>query len=420
MSVDTDHPAAVRPGPESSIVIIGAGQAGLSTAEKLRANGFEGGLTLIGDEPDAPYQRPPLSKAYLLGEIERDRLKLKADDWYAKNRIALRLGTRVASIDRVQRHVYLAGGDVLAYDRMVLATGSTARKLPQAIARGLAGIFTIRTLADIDALRSALEKRGKLLVIGGGYIGLEIAAVARGLGMAVDVVEAADRPLARVACSETAAAVEALHRSRGVTFHIGKGLSELLGTGRVTGAKLGDGTTITADVIVAGIGGMPQTALAAEAGLATDNGFAVDACGRTGDPFIWAAGDCANFALPGGGLRMESVGNAIDSADLVARNIMGARQSYKPKPWFWSDQFDLKLQIAGLSRPGDIVVVRQGGGPGRSHWYYREGRFVAVDGLNAPRDYLTGKRLLAASASPDPAHVADPMRSLESLGVSPG
>ncbi|ANT52918.1 NAD(P)/FAD-dependent oxidoreductase [Mesorhizobium amorphae] len=413
MPHDIDHLVAARPGNESSIVIVGAGQAGLSTAEKLRANGFVGSITLVGEEPDAPYQRPPLSKAYLLGELERARLKLKAEDWYARNRIALRLGTRVASIDRARRRVCLADGAILAYDCLVLATGAIARKLPQAISRGLAGIFTIRTLADIDALRPALEKRGKLLVIGGGYIGLEIAAVARGLGMTVDVVEAAERPLARVASAETAASVEALHRSRGVTFHVGKAVSELLGADRVAGARLGDGTIIAADVVVAGIGGMPETALAAGAGLAIDNGIAVDAYGRSDDPFIWAAGDCANFSLSGGGLRMESVGNAIDSADLVARNIMGARQPYRPKPWFWSDQFDLKLQIAGLSRPGDTVVVRQGAGPGRSHWYYREGRLVAVDGLNAPRDYLVGKRFLAASASPDPVLVADPMQALE-------
>lgn len=415
MPHDIDHLVAARPGNESSIVIVGAGQAGLSTAEKLRANGFAGSLTLIGEEPDAPYQRPPLSKAYLLGELERDRLKLKAEDWYARNRIALRLGTRAAFIDRARRRACLADGGMLAYGHLVLATGSTARKLPQAISRGLAGTFTIRTLADIDALRPALDKRGKLLVIGGGYIGLEIAAVARGLGMTVDVVEAADRLLARVASAETAKAVEELHRSRAVMFHLGKAVSELLGTERVSGARLSDGTIVAADVVVAGIGGMPETTLAAEAGLAVDNGIAVDAHGRTDDPFIWAAGDCANFCLPGGGLRMESVGNAIDSADLVARNIMGARQPYKPNPWFWSDQFDLKLQIAGLSRPGDTVVVRQGVGPGRSHWYYREGQFVAVDGLNAPRDYLIGKRLLAVSASPDPAQVADPVLALEAL-----
>ncbi|MFK0692973.1 NAD(P)/FAD-dependent oxidoreductase [Mesorhizobium sp. IMUNJ 23033] len=415
MSLDADHPAAARPGNESRIVIVGAGQAGLSTAEKLRANAFAGSITLIGEEPDAPYQRPPLSKTYLLGELERDRLKLKAEDWYARNRIALRLGTRVASIDRARRRVCLADGAMLDYDRLVLATGATARKLPQAISRGLAGIFTIRTLADIDQLRPTLEKHGKLLVIGGGYIGLEIAAVARGLGMTVDVVEAADRPLARVASAQTATAVEALHRSRGVAFHLGKSVGELLGTDRVSGARLSDGTIVAADVVVAGIGGMPQTALAAEAGLAIDNGIAADAYGRTGDPFIWAAGDCANFSLPEGGLRMESVGNAIDSADLVARNIMGARQPYRPKPWFWSDQFDLKLQIAGLSRPDDTVVVRQGAGPGRSHWYYREGQLVAVDGLNAPRDYLIGKRLLAISAGPDPAQVADPVLALEVL-----
>ncbi|MEI9430246.1 NAD(P)/FAD-dependent oxidoreductase [Mesorhizobium sp. Cs1299R1N3] len=419
MHREADHPASASPGSDSSVVIVGAGQAGLSTAEKLRANGFAGSLVLIGDEPHPPYQRPPLSKDYLLGELERDRLKLKPQDWYAKNQITLRLGTGVVAIDRAQRSLRLADGGTLAYDRLVLATGSKARILPDAVSRGLAGIFTIRSLADIDRLREVFDKGGRLLVIGGGYIGLEIAAVARGKGMAVDVVEAADRLLARVASAETATAVEVLHRSRGVSFHLGAAVGELLGSDRVTGARLGDGTVIAADVVLAGIGGMPETALAGGAGLAIENGVVVDSHGRTGDPYIWAAGDCANFSLPEGGLRMESVGNAIDSADLVARNIMGARQSYKPKPWFWSDQFDLKLQIAGLSRPGDTVVVRRGQGAGRSHWYFRDNRLVAVDGLNAPRDYLVGKRLLAAAVSPDPAQVLDPGVALETLAKSP-
>ncbi|TGQ63475.1 MAG: pyridine nucleotide-disulfide oxidoreductase [Mesorhizobium sp.] len=419
MHRDPNHPASASPGGDSTVAIVGAGQAGLSAAEKLRANGFAGSLVLIGEEPHHPYQRPPLSKDYLLGELERERLKLKPEDWYAKNQISLRLGTGVVAIDRTLRSLRLADGGALAYDRLVLATGSKARLLPDAVSRGLPGIFTIRSLADIDRLREAFDKSGRLLVIGGGYIGLEIAAVARGHGMAVNVVEAADRLLARVASAETANAVEALHRSRGVLFHLGTGVSELLGSDRVTGARLGDGTVIAADIVVAGIGGMPETALAAEAGLAIENGVAVDSHGRTEDPYIWAAGDCANFSLPEGGLRMESVGNAIDSADLVARNIMGARQPYKPKPWFWSDQFDLKLQIAGLSRPGDTVVVRQGQGAGRSHWYFRENRLVAVDGLNAPRDYFVGKRLLAAAVSPDPAHVLDPAVALETLAKSP-
>ncbi|MBZ9708599.1 FAD-dependent oxidoreductase [Mesorhizobium sp. ESP7-2] len=416
---DADHPANASPGSDSTVVIVGAGQAGLSAAEKLRANGFAGSLVLIGEEPHPPYQRPPLSKDYLLGELERDRLKLKPEDWYAKHQITLRLGTGVVAIDRAPRSLRFADGGTLAYDRLVLATGSRARTLPDAVSRGLAGIFTIRSLADIDRLREVFDKGGRLLVIGGGYIGLEIAAVARGHGMAVNVVEAADRLLARVASAETATAVEALHRSRGVSFHLGTGVSELLGPDRVTGARLGDGTVIAADIVVAGIGGLPETALAGEAGLAIENGVAVDSHGRTDDPYIWAAGDCANFSLPEGGLRMESVGNAIDSADLVARNIMGARQPYKPKPWFWSDQFDLKLQIAGLSRPGDMVVVRQGQGAGRSHWYFRENRLVAVDGLNAPRDYLVGKRLLAAAVSPDPAQLLDPAVALETLARSP-
>ncbi|MFD2055794.1 NAD(P)/FAD-dependent oxidoreductase [Mesorhizobium calcicola] len=394
-------------------MIVGAGQAGLSVAEKLRAYGFRGAIMLVGDEPYAPYQRPPLSKAYLLGNLERERLKLKAEDWYEKNTIDVRTGVGVGSIDRQRQCVHLADGATLPYDQLVLATGAVARQLPEAMGGSLAGVFTIRSLTDIDRLSPAIEKGGNLLVVGGGYIGLEIAAVARSIGMVVNVVEVADRLLARVACAETAAEVEALHRLQGVTFHLGKSLDRLLGTDRVTAARLADGTTIEADLVVAGVGALPATGLAEAAGLLVDNGVVVDAFGRTSDPCIWAAGDCANFSLPEGALRMESVGNAIDSGDLVARNIMGAHQPYLPKPWFWSDQFDLKLQIAGISRPKDAVVVRKGEGPGRSHWYYRDGRLVAVDGLNAPRDYLIGKRLLAMSVSPDSAQVADAAIALE-------
>ncbi len=420
MTDKQSHPTIEKPGGTSRIVIVGAGQAGLSVAEKLRTNGFAGEVTLIGAETDAPYQRPPLSKAYLLGDLNRERLKLKADDWYLQNRIDLRTGTRAVSIDRELRRVHLYDGATLPYDQLVLATGASARQLPQALTRGLAGIFTIRTLADMDALRPALERSGRLLVIGGGYVGLEIAAVVRGLGMVVDVVEAADRLLARVASAETAAEVEALHRSKGVTFHLGKAVSLFAGDDSVRGATLTDGTIIEAGVVVAGIGGAPETALAEAAGLRVSNGIVVDPQGLTSDASIWAAGDCANFELPDGPLRMESVGNAIDSADIVARNILGAHQPYQPRPWFWSDQFDLKLQIAGLSRPSDAVVVRKGAGVGRSHWYYRNGRLVAVDGLNAPRDYLIGKKLLAASVSPDPGQLTDGGTALEILARQAG
>ena len=409
------HPPTEGADAGRRAVIVGAGQAGVSVAEKLRANGFKGTVTLVGDEPHAPYQRPPLSKAYLLGQVERQRLKLKAEDWYAKNMIELRIDVRVDSIDRQQRHIRLAEGSALPYDDLVLTTGAIPRQLPKAISCGLSGVFTVRSLSDIDALRPVFQSSGKLLVIGGGYIGLEIAAVARSRGLAVEVVETADRILPRVACTETAYEIEALHRSKGVKFHFGVSVDKLLGADHVTAARLANGKIIQANVVVAGIGALPNSALAQRAGLAVDDGIVVDACGRTDDPSIWAAGDCANFCLLSGSLRLESVGNAIDSADLVARNIMGAQQPYQPTPWFWSDQFDLKLQIAGLSRPSDRVVVRKGSGPGRSHWYYREGKLVAVDGLNAPRDYLIGKRLMAMSASPPPADLADGDIALEAL-----
>jgi 3-phenylpropionate/trans-cinnamate dioxygenase ferredoxin reductase subunit len=388
------------------VVIVGAGQAGAALAAKLRALGHDGGIAILGDEPAPPYQRPPLSKAYLLGEMAEDRLWLRAPDFWADQRIDLHLGQPVTAIDRAARTVTV-GDRVLAYDQLALTTGSAPRPLPHAIGGGLDGVYTVRALADVDAMRAEFAPRRRVVIVGGGYIGLEAAAVAAKLGLEVTVVEMAPRILQRVAAPETSDHVRALHQAHGVTILEGTGLRELAGQGRVTGAVLQDGRLLPADFVIVGVGITPNTALAAAAGLALDNGIATDACGRTSDPAIWAAGDCASFPHAGGRLRLESVGNAIDMAEAVAANMLGAGAAYQARPWFWSDQYDLKLQIAGLNAGYDRIVTRPGDAGAVSFWYYGAGRLLAVDAMNDSRAYMVGKRLIEMGKSPAPEAVTD-------------
>lgn len=389
-------------------VIIGAGQAAASLAAKLRALGDTAPITIIGAEPAAPYQRPPLSKAYLLGQMGQDRLELRGADWWAENGITLRRGETVQAIDRAARVLHTDRGQ-LAYDRLALTTGAEPRRLPQAIGGHLPGVFTIRDLADVDALRPALREGGQLVVIGGGYIGLEAAAVARKLGMAVTLIEAAPRILGRVAAPETADLIRDLHRAHGVTILEGTAITRITGSTRAEGVELADGRILPADAVVTGIGVTPRTALAEAAGLDIDNGIATDPRGATADPAIWAAGDCASFPWQGRRVRLESVGNAIDMAECVAAGMLGQGADYAPKPWFWSDQFDAKLQIAGLNDGYDRIVTRpapDGAAHGGSVWYFGGDRLLAVDALNDARAYMVGKRLIDAGRSPSPDAVA--------------
>ncbi|MBL3569471.1 pyridine nucleotide-disulfide oxidoreductase [Rhodovulum sulfidophilum] len=390
----------------SHIVIIGAGQAGAALAAKLRALGHDGPLTLIGDEPAPPYQRPPLSKKYLLGEMPLDRLYLRPPAFYAEAGIDLRLGETVIAIDRARGRVVLESGEI-GYDMLALATGAAPRRLPADKGGALAGIHVVRTLADVDAMAPAFRSGARALIVGGGYIGLEAAAVASRLGLKVTLTEAAPRILQRVAAPETSDWFRALHAAHGVEIREATGLTRLLGETRVTGAELADGSIIEADFVILGIGVAPATALAEAAGLTVEAGIAVDAMGRTSDPAIWAAGDCTSLPYRGGRIRLESVQNAIDQAEAVAANMLGADTPYDPKPWFWSDQYDVKLQIAGLNLGYDRVVVRPGDRAGSlSHWYYRGTELLAVDAMNDPRAYMTAKRLIEAGRSPDPESVA--------------
>ncbi len=381
---------------------------------KLRSEGFDGRITLIGAEPVVPYQRPPLSKAYLLGEMDVERLYLRPESFYADQGIELRLGAPVTGIDTAARTVTMAD-ETLSYTELVLATGSVPRRLPSAIGGDLGGVFTVRNLADVDAMAPRFAEGARVLIVGGGYIGLEAAAVAAKKAVRVTLVEMAGRILQRVAAPETSDYFRALHRGHGVDIREGVGLARLVGDSAVRGAELSDGSRVEVDFVVAGVGILPDTALAEAAGIAIENGIRTDELGRTSAAHVWAAGDCTSFPYRGTRIRLESVPNAIDQGELVARNILGAGEDYVAKPWFWSDQYDVKLQIAGLNAGFDRVVTRSGDGGAVSYWYFRGAELLAVDAMNDARGYMTGKRLIEAGRSPDPEAVADPNIDLKTL-----
>lgn len=397
----------------SHVIVIGAGQAGSSAVVKLRNAGFDGEITLIGAETAPPYQRPPLSKKYLLGEMELERLYLRPFEFYADMNITLRLGETVTGIDSDAQTIAI-GDETLSYDHLIFTTGSDPRRLPTSIGGDLSGVYVVRGLTDVDAMQPEFIENRHVLIIGGGYIGLEAAAVAAKLGLRVTLVEMAERILQRVAAPETSDYFRTLHKSHGVDIREGVGLSKLIGDTRVTAAELTDGTTLDVDFVIAGVGITPSITLAELAGCKIDNGIKTDAQGRSSIDGIWAAGDCASFPYRGTRIRLESVPNAIDQAELVATNIIGAENEYTAKPWFWSDQFDVKLQIAGLNTGYDNVVSRITETT-TSFWYYQGETLLAVDAMNDPRAYMIGKRLIEAEKSPDRAIIADPTSDLKAL-----
>jgi len=398
----------------NNIVVVGAGQAGSSLVAKLRSTGFDGTITLIGAEAVPPYQRPPLSKAYLLGDMAEERLYLRPAAFYADNNIDLRLDTRAVDVDATAKTVTLADGSTLPYDKLALTTGSHPRTLPAAIGGMLDGVFSVRDLKDADAMAPAFTAGKRVLIIGGGYIGLEAAAVASKRGLHVTLVEMGDRILQRVAAPQTSDYFRDLHTSHGVDIREGVGLERLTGSDHVTGAVLSDGTELAIDFAVVGVGIMPATALAESARVVVDNGIVTNDHAQTSDPSIYAAGDCATLSFKGQTIRLESVGNAIDQAEVAAQNMGGGDVTYTPKPWFWSDQYDCKLQIAGLNIGYTDVHVRLGDG-GQSHWYYDGDTLLAVDAMNDPRNYMVGKRLIEARRSPTPAQITDPATDMKAL-----
>jgi 3-phenylpropionate/trans-cinnamate dioxygenase ferredoxin reductase component len=392
------------------VVIVGAGQAGAQVAVSLRQLGFGGQITLLGEERQPPYQRPPLSKAYLSGDMPLERTWLRSEGYYPKHDIDFCLGVRAARIVREGRTVLCADGGRIDYDALALCTGSRPRRLGVPGA-DLPGVFYLRTLADSDRIRAAVRPGAGAVIIGGGYIGLEVAASLRKLGCAVTVIEALERVMNRVVAPPVSAFFAAEHARRGVAIVTGAAVAALEGEGGVERVVCADGRAYGADLAVIGIGAVPDDELAKDAGLEVENGVVVDAFGRTSDPAIFAAGDVTNHpnALFGRRLRLESVHNAIEQAKAVARAIAGQPQAYADVPWFWSDQYDLKLQIAGVGGPEDELVVR--GAPGARAFscvHLRAGRLVAIDCVNRGGDFLAARKLIGAGAVVQRNRIADP------------
>lgn len=398
------------------LVIVGAGQAGLAVAARLRGQGFAGAITILGEEPFLPYQRPPLTKKYLTGELDAERLSLRAESFYRDQEIAVRTGIRVAGIDRVSRRVD-ANGCAITYDCLVLTTGARPRTLPAHMGGELDRVYSMRSLADADAMAPEFISGRRVVIIGGGYVGLEAAAVAASRGLLVTLVEASNRILHRVAAPQTSDCFRALHERHGVTLIEGAGLDKLLGDHTVAGARLLDGREIAADFVLVGVGVQPNTELAEQSGLRTDNGIEVDAFGRTSDPAVFAAGDCCSFPYKGRRIRLESVPNAIAQAEAVADVILGRGGAYVPDIWFWSDQYDVKMQIAGLNTGYDTVIERRDG-DARSFWYFQNERLLAVDALNDARSFMTARRWLKAGLSPRPDEIAAPGSPLSALSAA--
>lgn len=407
---------------EGDIVIIGAGQAGVQAAEALRAGGFAGSITLLGNEPHGPYHRPPLSKAWLAGEMDAAQLVMRAPEMLARKGITLRTDTTVTAIDRATQTVHLADGSALPYTGLALATGATPRNLP--LPGGNApGVLALRGRDDASAIaeRMALciNQQQPVVVIGGGFIGLEVAATARKKGLTVTVLEAAPRLLGRVLAPVLSDWYAELHRSHGVQLVLGAKITALDtgADGAVAGVRLTDGTVLPAGLVVVGIGVTANDELARAAGLDCDRGIVVDACGRTSDPQIVAAGDCTARRLPDGSLlRLESVQNATEQGKSAAAALLGQDRAFTATPWFWSDQYDKKLQMAGLSTGADHWAVRGDMAAGSfSVYHFRGERLLAVDSVGATKDYLQARKLLDAGVSPSPAQAADAGFDLASL-----
>jgi 3-phenylpropionate/trans-cinnamate dioxygenase ferredoxin reductase subunit len=402
--------------PEN-VVVVGAGQAGSELATTLRQRGWSGGITLVGDEVNPPYQRPPLSKGFLLGKLSREKLYLKPAATYERFNIALRLGTWAETIDRAAKELVAGDGSRLPYDKLVLATGGRARRLtlPGVDVDQLDNLFTLRRIDDVDALRPQFVPGRKLGLIGGGYVGLEIAAVATQLVLDVTVVEAAPRLLARVTGPEVSGFLEDVHRSHGVGFRLAAtvaGVAVDASGHRVTGVEVsasGVVERLDADLVLVGIGMEPNTQLACAAGLEVDNGIVVDDFARTSDPDILAIGDCANqpSAYAGRRIRLESAPNAIEHAKVGAATILGQPQASTATPWFWSEQYDLKLQMVGLSAGHDRCITRGGTGTAMSAFYLTGDRVVAADVISRPADFATPRQLVTSGRPLDPHRLAD-------------
>lgn len=401
------------------VVIAGAGHAAGQAAVTLRQRKFAGEIVMVGEEPWYPYQRPPLSKKFLAGELPAERLHLKPDSYYGAANIDVRLETRAESISRKDKAVSLSSGETVRYDSLILATGAVVRRLSLP-GTDLPGIHYLRNIHDVDVMRKDMLPGRRMVVIGAGYIGLEVAAVSRQLGLDVTVVETESRVMSRVVSSQVSEFYEKEHRSHGVELRLATGVTGFSGGSRVESVHLLRSNPLPCDLVLIGIGIEPNIGLAAAAGLEINNGIVVDDRCRTGDPDIYAIGDCTFHpnAIFGRSVRLESVHNALEQARTAAQNICGEETHYCDVPWFWSDQYDIKLQIAGLSQGYDQTVLR--GAPDSRSFsclYLKNGALIAVDAINSPRDFMQAKPLIATQAAVPVDLLADPAVALKDLCV---
>ncbi len=412
---------------QQNIVIVGNGQAGIQLVDSLRKEGYAGTITVIGEETHFPYQRPPLSKDFMAADKEPKPLPLRAEKFFTDNDVDSRLGVRVTSIDRAAHTVALSDGSSIGYTTLVLATGAANREL-SVPGSGLEGIYGLRTLADAEAVHARLDTVRSVVVIGGGFIGLEVAAAARKRGLDVTVLEYADRPMARALSPVMGNWFAQAHRNMGVDLRLGEGIASFTGddsgkhadggldgeSGHVAAAVSTTGETYPADMVLVGIGVIPRTELAEQAGLAVANGITVDSAMRTDDEDIYALGDCANYPShhAEARTRLESVQNATDQARHTAKSILDTHdggRDYTELPWFWSTQGDLRLQIAGIAHPDDETVLRGNPDEGKfSVFCFRSGRLVAVESVNQPADHMAARRVLAQGRTLTPEQAADP------------
>ena len=399
------------------VVIVGAGHAAGQLIASLKQRKFAGDIVLIGDEPYLPYQRPPLSKKFLAGELTADRLYVKPESFYEDSQIEVRLETRVTEIDRERKTLKTDSDDEIQYDKLILALGSRVRRLPIDGA-DLDGVHYLRSIADVDGIRSEIGKKKSAVIVGAGYIGLEVAAVIRQLGLDVTVVEMADRVMSRVVSPEISDFYQIEHSTQGVRLRLSSGVARFRGDGRVEAVETDDGELIPADFVVVGVGIAPNTELASAAGLVVEDGILVDDRCQSSDADIYAVGDCTNHpnSIYDRRLRLESVHNALEQAKTAVSNICGVESHYSQVPWFWSDQYDLKLQIAGLSEGYDDVVIR--GNPADRSFaclYLRDGKLIATDAVNSPRDFVQSKPLIAAGTKIDREKLEDTEVELKDL-----
>lgn len=405
--------------PSNRVIIVGAGHAGGSAAAMLRQLGWKDGITMIGEEPLPPYQRPPLSKAWLKGEADADSLALRPRAFYNDADIDLRLGVRVTAIDPAAHAVTTSDGETLHYKHLIIATGSRARRIPLP-GIDLANVLELRTAADADKLKAVLGPGKKLAVVGGGYIGLEAAASARALGAEATIIELAPRVLARVACEILSNFFQDFHRAQGVTIELNAGVQALEGTnGAVSGVRLADGRVIPCDAALIGVGGLPNEELAKDAGLTCDGGIVVDLNARTSDPDIFAIGDVTKRQLPlyDRTMRLESVPNALEQAKQAASAICGKPAPAPEVPWFWSDQYDLRLQIAGLPFDATQIVVRGSVAEGKFALFHltEDGTVQAVEAVNASTEFMGGRRIVQRRKKLTADRIADMSVTMQEL-----